>query len=375
MPKFIAMTSQGLVDPLYEELKELGVKSVQKKGLSKVEFQSSWEGAYRVNLCSRIATRVLLPVLDFVAYKNEELYQQVKKHDFTKYISPDQTLAVDAKVKQSHFKDQRFVALKVKDAIVDQFWKKYGRRPDVRVKSPHLRVVVKVHKATVSIAIDTSGESLSQRGYRKEAGEAPLREHLAAGLLRMAGWSVDKPVIDPMCGSGTILIEAAMMARNLAPGGGRKHFAFQFWKTFKQEAWEKVVQEVMEQEKPRSPFLFYGYDIDKKVLEKAKKNAQRAGVEEDIVFKRQPVSLLEPPVKEGILIVNPPYGERLGSEEVSKDAYRDLAFSLKRNFKGWTCWLLSGNEEMTRALRLKASLKVPVYNGPIECRFLKYEIR
>ena len=267
------------------------------------------------------------------------------------------------------------------DAIVDQFREKYDLRPSIERVRPDLEIIVRVLKNTVSVAINTTGDSLSIRGYRKHSVEAPLREHLAAGLLAMTKWDGQTPLLDPMCGSGTFLIEAALKVMNVAPGTFRKHFAFQGHLIFKPDVWSQVLEEVMEQERGEGEEGFcppiYGFDRDVKALNMAKKNAEMAGVSEAIVFARQDVATLVPPegLAPGIIIVNPPYGERLGVTEQLKDVYRDLAFSLKQNFKGWRLFLLSGNEELTGALRLKAERKIKVYNSNLDCRFLEYRIR
>jgi 23S rRNA G2445 N2-methylase RlmL len=374
MADFLALTSRGLVDVLAKELDDLGFK-IKQKGAPGVMFDANWEGCYRANLQLRTASRILKPILDFPAYEPQELYNNTLKHDFTKYIPADGTIAVDAHVRESSFRDQRFVALKIKDAIVDQFREKYGTRPDVDTEDPDLCVVVKVVKNQVSLAIDTSGQTLSQRGYRTEAGDAPMREHLAAGILELVNWNEETVIIDPMCGSGTILIEAAMRARKIAPGSLRKKFAFQNLLSFKPEIWDKVVTESLGAEVNAKVHL-YGYDVDGKTLQKARRNAERAGVEENITFEYSPIQTLKKPIEsKGMLIVNPPYGERLGVTEELKDVYRDLAFQLKREFQGWKCWILSGNEELTGALKLKATRRIQVFNGNIDCRLLEYEIR
>jgi 23S rRNA G2445 N2-methylase RlmL len=369
------------MDVLFDELKELDLNPLSKNP-SGVEFETNWEGCYKANLWLRTATRVIKPILDFPAYQLDDLYHNTLKHDFTKYITPDQTLAIDASVRESQIRDQRMVALKVKDAIVDQFREKFSVRPDVDSRKPALQVMVRVVKNQVSLAIDTSGVSLSQRGYRSEAGEAPLREHLAAGLLRMSGWEPGVPLIDPMCGSGTFLIEAALLAKRIAPGLLHKGFAFEKLQGFKSDVWERLVNEAMEAEVENPKGVFVGSDMDGKVLRAAKANADRAGVLDLIEFKRLSVTELKPPAEvdaAGLVMVNPPYGERLDSERLGRDGeledlYKDLAFSLRSHFAGWKLWLLSGNPELTRGLRLKASRKFPVYNGNINCRFLGYEI-
>ncbi|MCB0419891.1 MAG: N-6 DNA methylase [Bdellovibrionales bacterium] len=379
MAKFMAITSKGLIDELEKEIKELGLKTLKKESTG-VWFEGNWSDCYKANLYLRTASRVILPVLDFEAHTNDELYKKIRQHDFTKYIDPEQTLSIDASTRESKtFKDQRFIALKIKDAIVDQFYEQFDRRPDIDTRDPDMRVVVRVIKNSVSVGVDTSGQTLSQRGYRLEAGEAPLREHLAAALIRLSGWTPEMPLVDPMCGSGTILIEAAMMAANMASGSMRRGFAFQRLKGFQKEAWDEVLQTAIEEEREPEGLMLFGSDSDNKVLSVARKNSQRAGVDEWITFNRRLVETLTPPEelegKTGMIIVNPPYGERLGVTHELSDLYKDFAHTLKRQFQGWTCWILSGNEELTRHLHLKASLKVPVHNGNISCRFLKYEIR
>lgn len=373
MPQFFASTARGLVEPLEQELKDLGLK-VTDKYIGGVFFESNWEGCYKANLHSRLASRILKPILDFTAYQPEELYSQILRHDFTKYIKPTQTISIDASVTESKMRDQRFVAMKVKDAIVDQFREKFGVRPDVDNENPSLRIHVRVIKNQFNVAIDTSGESLFKRGYRKEVGEAPLKENLAAGLLKVTEWDGKSPLVDFMCGSGTFLIEAAMMAMNIAPGIGRKRFGFQNWLDFDKATWEKVVQEAMDAEKEELDFNFYGFDIDSKVVRNAKENAQRAGVDSVIQFKKESVATVEPPVEKGMIVVNPPYGARIGDEDNLRDVYRDLSFTLKHRFKGWDAWILSGNKELIADLKLKSTRKHFVFNGNIECRFLKYSM-
>ncbi|MFV8259505.1 THUMP domain-containing class I SAM-dependent RNA methyltransferase [Bdellovibrio bacteriovorus] len=373
MPQFFASTARGLVEPLELELKELGLK-VTDRYIGGVFFESNWEGCYKANLHSRLASRILKPVLDFTAYQPEELYSQILRHDFTKYIKPNQTISIDASVNESKMRDQRFVAMKVKDAIVDQFREKFGVRPDVDNTNPDLRIHVRAIKNQFNIAIDTSGDSLFKRGYRKEVGEAPLKENLAAGLLRLSEWDRQSPLVDFMCGSGTFLIEAAMMSLNIAPGINRKGFGFQNWLNYEEETWEKVIQEAMDAEKEELDFKFYGFDIDKRVLMNAKDNAKRAGVDEVIEFKKESVATVEPPVEKGLIIVNPPYGARIGDEDNLRDVYRDLSFTMKHRFKGWDAWILSGNKELIADLKLKSTRKHFVFNGNIECRFLKYSM-
>jgi putative N6-adenine-specific DNA methylase len=373
MPQFFAVTSRGLQEVLVDELTELGMKKIEK-GPGGASFETNWEGCYRVNLCSRIASRVLKPVLDFTAYDGEELYGQIKRHDFTKYIDLNQTFKVEAAVQDSKLHDQRFVAMKTKDAIVDQFREKSGERPDVETERPDFKVFVRGYKNQFQVSIDTSGDALFMRGYRREAGLAPMKENLAAGLIRLTGWKKDKPIVDPMCGSGTILIEAALMALNVAPGSLRRGFGFERLKGFEKDTYKKVLDDVSDAELSELPFKFYGFDTDRKVLQIAKENAKRAGVDHLIEFRNESVATLKPPVESGLLITNPPYGTRLGDEDNLKDLYRDLGYTLKHRFQGWEAWLLSGNKDLILDMKLKSSRKHFVYNGGLECRFLRYEM-
>ncbi|MAF92518.1 MAG: methyltransferase domain-containing protein [Bdellovibrionota bacterium] len=379
MAKFFASCSKGLRDALEQEIKDIGIQRVWSQGIEMgVYFEGSWRDCYMVNLKSRIASRVLLPILDFPAYNREELYNNVMKHDYTKYINVDQGIYVDANVANSpKFRDQRFVAMVVKDAVVDQFREKYGERPDVDSRAS-LRLHLKMFKSQVSLAIDTSGYPLFQRGYREEKLEAPMKETLAAGLLQMTDWDGEQTIVDPMCGSGTFLIEAALKWQKVAPGIGRKKFAFQDLKTFQADVFSEVLEECMaeerEEDEDQEP-IFFGFDRSAKAIKVAKSNARKAGVDHLIEFKQGDVINLENPIYgKGLIVTNPPYGERLSDPYDLQDLYKDFGHILKENFKGWTMWMISGNPDLPGHLRLKASRKFPVNNGGLDCRFLKYEI-
>jgi 23S rRNA (guanine2445-N2)-methyltransferase / 23S rRNA (guanine2069-N7)-methyltransferase len=373
MPNFFAICPKGLSEVLEKEIHDLGITSTQKISAG-VFFDCPWEGCYKVNLHSRVASRVVKPVLDFPAYNGDDIYNNIMKHDFTKYIDADQTMKVDAALKDCAINDQRFLAMKVKDAVVDQYRDKYGVRPDVDNGKPALRVMIQGSKNQFHVSVDTSGDALFMRGYRMEAGEAPMKENLAAALMMLSEWDRQSPVIDPLCGSGTILIEAAMMAMNIAPGSLRNRFGFMSLKGYDAAKWDAVVEEAISMEKPELPFLFYGADIDRKVLRMAKDNARRAGVDHVISFKQGPISTYEPEVPQGLVVTNPPYGMRIGDEDNVRDVYRDLSYTLKNRFKGWNAWILSGNKDLITDLKLKSTRRHFTYNGPIECRFLKYEM-
>jgi len=374
MPRFFAMTSRGLVDVLADELKEMGLERVLKAP-GGCFFDSNWAGCYRANLRLRTATRVVLPILDFPAYNPDELYHNIRKHDFTKYIDADGKMAVDAVVKDCGvFRDQRFVAMKIKDAVVDQFREKFDVRPDVDAKDPDLKLVVRAIKNQFSVSLDTSGEGLFKRGYRVAHAEAPLKENLAAALIKMTGWKRDISIVDPMCGSGTFLIEAALMALNVAPGTMRRRFLFQKMKGFQKEEWQRELDEALSLETEELNFKFYGYDVDRDAVKAAKENVKKAGLEDHIEIHRQAFETLEPPVPQALMIVNPPYGERLLEKNEAIEVYRNLAFFMKNKLKGWDCWILSGDPELSKAMKLKADRRFAVYNGPIECRLLHYRV-
>jgi putative N6-adenine-specific DNA methylase len=376
MPQFLALTSRGLGGALHDELQGLGFKGLKKQSTN-VGFEASWKEMYRAHLQLRTATRIVLPILDFKAYNQEDLYRSLfKKHDFTKYISPEQTLAIEAHVTDhKELRDQRFVAQKSKDAIVDQFRKKFDKRPDVDSKNPDLQVIVRVHQTDVSVAIDLTGEPLSFRGYREQAGEAPLRENLAAGLVDFTGWNGDVPLVDPMCGSGTILIEAALKIRQgILPR--KQGFLFQNFLNFDKTAFAKAQAKAAESTKSITHLKLFGYDRDSKVIAYARANAKRAQVDDVIHFEVRAMEKLQAPDGDvGCLIANPPYAVRLGEEKQVERTWQEISHTLKSEFTGWSCWLLSGNKDVSTALHLKSDRKVPVMNGPMECRFLHYQIR
>lgn len=375
MANFFASCPMGLSDLVEKELKDLGLKT-REKTQAGVVFEANWEGCYSANLNSRFASRILKPLLDFPGYNEEEIYNNVRKHDFTKYIKPGQTLAIDASVKESRVGDQRYLAMKVKDAIVDQFRDKYGIRPDVSNTNPDLRIHIKGYRNQYNMALDTSGHSLFMRGYRAKTGEAPLKENLAAGLIGLSEWDQKSPLVDLFCGSGTLLIEAAMMALKMAPGSHRQSFGFMNLLDFDQEVWNKVLDEAQDKELDSLDFKLFGFDHDKRVLQIAKENAKNAAVLQFIEFKNSPIAVAAPPedVTAGLIISNPPYGARIGDEDNLKDVYRDLGFTLKNRFQGWDAWILSGNKDLLQEMKLKATAKKFIYNGSIECRFLKYEM-
>lgn len=374
MPVFYAPAPRGLKEVLFNEFTDLKLKKLTKVA-SGVSFEGSWADCYRVNLQSRIANRILKPLTNFIAYEPDEFYRHISKHDFTKYIDPNQSLRVEASVTESKLRDQRFVALKTKDAIVDQFRDKFGERPSVDKERADLSIHVYGSRNEFYVYLDTSGDPLLQRGYRKETNQAPLKETLAAGLIYLAKWDKQTPIVDPFCGSGTILIEAALIARQIAPGGFRKHFAFEKLKNFDAPTFDKIMEEVSELETPDVSIKFYGFDQDRESIRIAKANAKRAGVDDLIEFKQRDITQFTPPAPKGIIITNPPYGMRMGDNAQLEWVYKDFAHVLKEHFNNWDTWILSGSQDLSKSLGLKASQRHQVFNGRIECRYLKYHIK
>ncbi len=378
MPRFLAITSRGLLEPLETELKDLKIKRVRKLSDS-VEFDSSWADLYRAHLDSRLATRILLPILDFEAYNQDDLYAALfKKHDFTQYITPKQTLRVEAHVRENkNLRDQRFVAMKTKDAIVDQFQEKYDERPSVGdEEKADLRIVIRVIGPKVSVALDLTGESLSNRGYRKVAGEAPVREHVAAAMLKFAKWEAPTALVDPFCGSGTILIEAALTMVGTSTLKRRREFAFERLLTFQKDIFEKLRAEAPGRKAAPAKPYFFGYDKDPMVIDKARENARAAGLENWILFQVKDVRDLKAPagVEPGLIVTNPPYGVRLQDKRTATELMTTFASTLKKEFKGWNAFVLSGDPDVSAGMKLKAKTRTPVFNGPIECRLLNYPI-
>ncbi len=374
MPKFLAITSRGLVEPLAAELKEQNFKHVTVRP-DAAEVECSWAEIYRLHQVTRLATRVLLPVADFTAYNEEDLYfGTLRKHDFTQYIDVDQTFRIEAKVREhAKLRDQRFVAMKVKDALADQFRKKFNERPSVGSEDEiSLKVVVRVIGTNISLAIDLTGESMSHRGYRELAGDAPLRENVAAGLVMLSNWQPGMAMIDPFCGAGTVLIEAALMAAGRSALTKKTHFLFEKMKNFDEKLMNREAAPVVPP--PDTPMLF-GFDNDASVIEKAKINAREAGVDKWISFQKRDMRDVVVPVEGGgVIITNPPYGERLEDSDKAKALLSDFSSVLKTQFKGWDAWILSGNKDAITGLRLKAARRIPIWNGPIECRLLHYPL-
>lgn len=376
---FFATAPLGLELLLADELRGLGVAEVKDRRAG-VSFAADLEGAYRVCLWSRLANRVLLHLGGFPAPTPEALYAGVGEIDWGEHMRPDASLAVDFASTRSAIRHTQFGAQKVKDAIVDQFRELCGIRPDVRLDRPDLRVNVYLDRDQASVALDLSGDSLHKRGYRLEGGAAPLKENLAAAILLRAGWpqmaGTDCELLDPMCGSGTLLIEAAWMAADVAPGLLRDYFGFRGWKRHREAIWEKLTKDAGQRREAGLKRLgpYSGYDLDPRAVRAAYQNLERAGVEGHVRVERQTANLVRPQLPKGLLVVNPPYGERLGQEENLAGLYAELGSVLKTRFTGWKASVFTGNPELAFKLGIRARKSYKLYNGALECKLFNFEI-
>lgn len=368
--EMIAKTFQGLETVLAEELIALGANDVQT-GRRMVSFTGDKRLLYRANFCLRTAIRILKPIAHFTATTADEVYDRVQKIRWEEFLDPQKTFAVDAVVFSDEFRHSKFVAYKVKDAIVDYFRDKAGERPSVRLNNPDVSLNIHIAQHACTLSLDSSGESLHRRGYRQETLEAPLNEVLAAGIILMSGWRGECDLIDPMCGSGTIPIEAALIARNIAPGIFRKGFAFEKWSDFDAD----LLDEIYNDDSQERPFLhrIYGYDNSPKAHEVALRNVKAAGVSKEVSLEVKPFQSFERPDKKAVLITNPPYGERISTNDLL-GLYRSIGERLKHAFAGNTAWILSYKDECFDQIGLKATQRVPLFNGALECQLRQYEL-
>ena len=361
----------GLENILAEEVKALGGKRVMAHKRS-VSCEGDLEFLYKANYCLRTALKVLVPVYEFTARNEQQLYDQVMKHPWSKYLKVDQTFAIDNTVFSEYFRHSKYAALKTKDAIVDQFRNKMGRRPSVDIKNPDIQFDLYAYKDQFTISLDSSGDTLNRRGYRDVGHEATINEVLAAGLIKLAGWDPSTPLIDPMCGTGTILIEAALMGQNIPPQINRRHFSFKNWSNFHPMVWNKVQSEA--QSKIRKKKLnISGGDIDGSAILMVRKSLRKFKLNDVISVQKLDFENHRPATSHGMIVSNPPYGERIGRLNTN-DFYKKIGDILKNNFQGFDAWLLSSNMEAFKHLRLRASRKIVLFNGPLECKFQKYEL-
>ena len=368
--EMIAKTFQGLETVLATELIDLGANNIQI-GRRMVSFTGDKELLYRANFQLRTAIKILKPIKHFRATSADEVYSAVQEIDWTEYLTYETTFAVDSVVFSTEFRHSKFVAYKVKDAIVDQMREKTGERPNISVTNPDLQLHIHIAEYDCTLSLDSSGESLHRRGYRQESVEAPLNEVLAAGIIMLTGWKGQCDLIDPMCGSGTIPIEAALIARGIAPGVYRKEYAFEKWSDFDQELFDRIYED----DSNEHPFEhhIYGYDINHNAVNIATNNVKAAGLSKEITIAQQDFANFTQPVEKSILITNPPYGERISAPDLL-GLYKMIGNKLKHEFTGNEAWVLSYREECFDQIGLKPSLRTPLYNGSLECEVRKYQM-
>jgi len=368
--EMVAKTLYGLEDVLAGELIALGANNVQI-GRRMVSFEGNKELLYKANYHCRTALRILKPLVYFKAQNPDEVYEQIKKLNWSELLPEKKTFAIDTVVYSEIFTHSKFVAYRVKDAIVDYFTEKEMTRPSVRINNPDLQLHLHISHDECTFALDSSGESLHKRGYRVENGEAPLNEALAAGMILKTGWKGESPFVDPMCGSGTLLIEAALIALNLAPGVFRNQFAFEKWDDFDAELFEDVSSD----DSLEKPFNFkcYGSDSSREAIIAATKNVKSAGLSQYIELKVQPLQGITENPGKGILITNPPYGERLNPNDLM-DLYAAIGERLKHVFQGYDAWIISSNPDGMEAIGLKPAAKMKLINGSLDCEYRQYQL-
>lgn len=369
--RFLAKTFHGLEDVLAKELEVLGAKAVApiKRAVS---FEGDKELLYKSNLHLRTALRILVPIEEFTANTDQELYNEVKSINWPEYININQTFAIDSVVFSERFTHSQYVALKVKDAIVDQFKERLGKRPSVDPKFADNRINVHIAHNKVSISLDSSGDSLHKRGYRRKGHLAPLNEVLAAGMLMLTEWESSIPLIDPMCGSGTFLMEAAMMAYKMPPGIKKKHYSFMNWKDYDHDLWKKVTEE--SKNNMITPEVnIQGGDISMQSIDLSKMASLDFNLGKAIKLERISFNKHLPSSDSGMLILNPPYGERITPKDLF-DLYESIGNQLKKSYAGFDAWIFSNNKDAMKRIGLRPSKKYTLFNGPLECKFQKFSM-
>ena len=364
----LAKTFAGLEDVLFEELQEIGAKDLEKV-VRGVKFTGDNATLYKANFCCRTALRVLKNLNEFEVKDANDLYKQVSKINWTDIFDIKSTFAVNSTVNSDAFNNSMFVSLKTKDAIVDQFREKFNKRPSINTETPDIRINVHVTSNKVTISLDSSGESLHKRGYRVGQNEASMSEVLAAGILKIAGWKGQCDLYDPMCGSGTLSVEAALIARNIPPGMFRSNFAFENWKDFDEDLFDEIYNEDYEKEFEHK---IYASDIVPFNVRLTSEHIKNAGIKKNVEVQVADFAQLKPTSK-GFLVMNPPYGERMNDRAI-EPIYEMIGNQLKHSFIGFKAFVFSSSKDGFKKLSLKPSEKIRLFNGPLECELRKYEV-
>jgi putative N6-adenine-specific DNA methylase len=372
---YFATCARGLEPILADELRALSAAAVAL-GRGGVEFQGDLTLLYRANLELRTAVRVLQPILRAQVTSTDELYQAIHEIDWSRWMTPDHTLAVDCNVRDSHITHSQYAARRVKDAICDQFVERRGSRPSVDVERPMIGLNLHVYQDEAVLSLDSSGDSLHKRGYRPIQTRAPINEALAAALVLMSGFRGDVPFVDPLCGSGTLCIEAAWLALDRAPGLTRRHFGFMGWMDFDVRLWTGLRDQARRRVKPRLPQPIAGSDLRHDATTMAQNNARAAGIGHLLSFTQRDMRDCRPPegTVPGVLLTNPPYGERLGEEKELRPLYRSLGEVCREHFAHWRCFVFTGSNMLARELGVPIKNSTPLFNGRIPCRLLELDV-
>ena len=369
---FFSPCPRGLEPMLAEELTALGARDVEATH-GGVGFSGDWQTCYRANLESRIATRVMWRLAQGRYQSEEDIYRLAYGATWAKWFTVDDTIRIYVTAKQSPLRSLEFVTLKIKDAVCDHFRTVTGKRPSVDTANPAVRIHAFLTRDRVTLYLDTSGEPLYKRGYKPAAVEAPLKENLAAGILRISGWQPGEALIDPMCGSGTFLIEAAQIALDIAPGLGRS-FAFERFRHFDRAAWAAIRKAAEVRRKSPRPLRIYGSDVVGEQVRRSRVNLQAAGLADCVTLDRADFLAREAPAAEGVMVTNPPYGVRIGEAEELAALYPQFGDALKKRWSGWRCYFLSADPALPKLIGLKASKRTPLFNGALECRVFEYKM-
>lgn len=372
--KMIAKTIFGLEEVLSTELQRLGAKDVEVHNRA-VSFTGDKGFMYKANISLRTALRILVPITTFSVTDEKSLYNSIQSINWDDYMDVTDTLAIDTVLNSDLFTHSQYLSQKAKDAIVDQFRAKYGERPSVELDKPTLRIHLHVFKDSCTVSLDSSGESLHKRGYRDKTNLAPLNEVLAAGMILLSGWDKRSTFIDPMCGSGTILIEAALIANNIPPGYYRDAYSFEGWKKqlpFDEALYNTIFDAAIDKITNHEQKILGG-ELSPNVAKKAKENIKHAKVDDIVSIKVSDMKDFEVPAGRGVVIMNPPYGERMVKDNI-EELYKLIGDTFKKNFSGYDCWVLSSNMEAFKQVGLRPSRKIALFNGQLECRFMKYEM-
>ncbi|XHU95774.1 MAG: RNA methyltransferase [cyanobacterium endosymbiont of Rhopalodia gibba] len=370
---YFATVARGLEEIAAKELESLGATEV-KPDFAGVHFYGNKELFYRVNLWSRIIFRILVPIEEIKSCNATQLYKNVYKIDWSKYLQTHQTFLVNCTGSNRDLNHTHFTALKIKNAIVDQQKERFNTRSNIDVKSPDIIINAHINNNYCILSLDSSGRSLHRRGYRLAMGLAPLKETLAAALLDIANWDGNIPFLDPMCGSGVLPIEAALKGLNIAPGLYRNKFSFQNWLDFDSTIYSKIVEEAKNKQLSRLKTPIFGSDQDLDVIKQASTNITACGLDKNIKLNQVQLEQIEAPTDKGIIICNPPYGKRIGSYQQLATLYKLLGDILKQRFKGWNAYILTANKELSKQIGLRTSRRIPIYNGSLPCTLLKYEL-